>query len=152
MSFSSLSFLFYFLPASLLLYYLFSFSITFKNIILLVCSLAFYAFGEPKNIGILILSILINYVFGLLIDSAKKSKGRKIFFLTLSILFNLGLLFVFKYLSSAVQTINYFMTSPIDVAQFTFALPVGISFFTFQAISYGIDVYREEVLGFKRIR
>lgn len=145
MSFSSLSFLFYFLPASLLLYYLFSFSITFKNIILLVCSLVFYAFGEPKNIYILILSILVNYGFGLLIGYTRNSKKRKIFFLVLSIVFNLALLFVFKYLSSAVQTVNYFMTSPIDVGQFTFALPVGISFFTFQAISYGIDVYRGRV-------
>lgn len=102
MSFSSLSFLFYFLPASLLLYYLFSFSITFKNIILLVCSLAFYAFGEPKNIWILALSILVNYGFGLLIGYTKNSKRRKIFFLVLSIVFNLALLFVFKYLSSAL--------------------------------------------------
>ena len=142
MTFSSLSFLFYFLPAALILYYAFFFSRTLKNLVMLVCSLVFYAWGEPGNFVLLLVSILVNYLLGLLIgQDRKKSEAR--FWLIVALLFNIGMLFVFKYLSFVVQNINAVTGGQISAP--SIALPIGISFFTFQAMAYVIDVYRRSV-------
>ena len=140
MTFSSLPFLFYFLPAVLILYYLFFFSRMLQNLVLLVCSLAFYAWGEPKYIVLLLASIAVNYFLGLFIGAAKNSKHAAKFFMICGLIFNIGMLFVFKYLSFFSQNISYATGGKTGVVNI--ALPIGISFFTFHAISYILDIYR----------
>lgn len=127
MVFSSLVFLFLFLPIVLIFYYLSGNK--FRNYILLMASLFFYAWGEPKYIYLIVFSILANYFFGLKVDVNSKSNKKS--WLLISIIFNISLLIIFKY------------------ADFLFGikgirLPLGISFFTFQTMSYVIDVYRED--------
>lgn len=143
MTFSSLSFLFYFLPAALILYYLFYFSRTMKNLVLLVCSLAFYAWGEPKYILLLAASIAVNYCLGLLVGQAKSRSGLAHFWLVAALIFNLGMLFVFKYLTFVTKNISYATGGKTGVVDIV--MPIGVSFFTFQAISYVIDVFRKDV-------
>lgn len=149
MVFSSLVFIFGFLPAVLFLYYLPCFkSRSYKNAVLLLASLGFYAWGEPVFVFIMLFSILVNYILGLLIDSAsikngEKSKKAKLF-LVLSIIWNIGLLFVFKYLSFLSEIFRSIV--PLTaLPEIKIALPIGISFFTFQILSYTIDVYRRNV-------
>lgn len=142
MTFSSVSFLFYFLPAVLILYYLFYFSRTLKNLVLLICSLVFYTWGEPKYILLLIGSILGNYVLGLLVNQVRKRKHAGKFWFIVAMVFNLGTLFVFKYLTFVSKNLNYATQGHIEIVNI--ALPIGISFFTFQAMSYIIDVYRKD--------
>lgn len=133
MVFSSELFLFAFLPVTLIVYYIIpSRFIQVKNGWLLIMSMLFYAWGEPKNVLLMIVSILMNYIFGLLLEKYDKKNVRQ-FVLFLSVLFNLGMLFFFKYLGFFT---NY---------RFQVALPIGISFFTFQIMSYTIDVYRRNV-------
>ena len=134
MLFSSVIFLFYFLPAVLALYYLMSFSRLAQNTLLLASSLLFYAWGEPTYVLLMLFSILFNSLMGYLVQGQRK--GRKLF-LILSLVCNLGLLFVFKYLG--------FVLKNLDVSGFSPLLPIGISFYTFQALSYVVDVYRGEV-------
>ena len=129
MLFSSILFLFYFLPAVLLLYYLFRFSRTLQNGLLLLASLLFYAWGEPIYVLLMLFSIGFNSAMGYLV---RRRKGWMIFAVTV----NLGLLFVFKYLGFAMEVLGLLGRS--------IALPIGISFYTFQALSYVIDVYRGE--------
>ncbi|WP_099468996.1 MBOAT family O-acyltransferase [Konateibacter massiliensis] len=143
MTFSSLPFLFYFLPAVLLLYYVFFFSRTIKNLILIVCSLFFYAWGEPKYILLLLAAIAVNYILGLFIGQAKKRKGLSTFWLVTAVAFNLSVLVIFKYLTFITKNISYATGGKTDIINI--ALPIGISFFTFQAISYVVDVYRRDV-------
>ena len=136
MLFSSTIFLFYFLPMVLALYYTVGrIGIRLRNGLLLAASLIFYAWGEPKNVLLLLASCLANYLFGLAVA------GRRKGFLILAVGFNMGLLFVFKYLNFAVETVNALAGAEI-LPQTNIALPLGISFFTFQAMSYVIDVYR----------
>ena len=114
-----------------------------KNYILLIFSLLFYAWGEPKYVLLMIASIIVNYVFGLLIDSArkKKKKWQKTFWLILDIVFNLGLLGHFKYFNFLVANINnVFGAGTLTIGEI--ALPIGISFYTFQVMSYVIDLYK----------
>lgn len=135
MVFSSSIFLFAFLPILLLLY--FFAAERYRNAILLLASLFFYAWGEPKNIAILLLSIIVNYALGFAVEKDWKFKKP---FLGVTVIYNLGMLFIFKYLNFSVDTINRFSGSSIEIAQI--ALPIGISFYTFQIMSYVIDVYR----------
>ncbi|MGN0666774.1 MAG: MBOAT family O-acyltransferase [Huintestinicola sp.] len=135
MVFSSAYFLFIFLPVVLVLYFLSAEK--YRNIILLLASLFFYAWGEPKNILIMLVSILVNYCIGFLVE--EKSTGRSLF-LAMSVIYNLGVLFVFKYLNFSVNTINSLFGSNIQIREIL--LPIGISFYTFQIMSYVIDVYR----------
>jgi alginate O-acetyltransferase complex protein AlgI len=137
MVFSSITFLFYFLPLVLGIYYIVPNK--FKNIVLLISSLAFYAYGEPKYIIVMILSILATYIFGILINKNKKYKEL---FLILSICVSIGLLIYFKYTNFIIQNINLWLNNKIDFIYVV--LPIGISFYTFQLISYTIDVYRGE--------
>lgn len=141
MLFSSSYFLFLFFPSVLFIYYVFlKKSRVLQNYFLLFCSLFFYAFGEPKFVLIMILSIMLNYTAAIIINKHKENICISKSVLVVSILINLLLLFVFKYVSFTVQTINAILGKNFIVPQI--ALPIGISFFTFQSISYVIDVYR----------
>lgn len=139
MLFSSIPFLFYFFPAVLLLYYLCFFSRWLQNIILLLASLLFYAWGEPVNVVWIILSITVNSALGYLVS--RGGAGRRKFFLLLAIVYNLAFLFFFKYLGFALEL----LAPVLGPVPFSAALPIGISFYTFQALSYVIDVYRGSV-------
>lgn len=134
MIFSSTLFLFIFLPATLLVYYAIPKKcIMAKNVVLLLASLLFYAWGEPRNVFLMLISICVNYIFGLLLDSYERPCVRRTV-VWISVVFNLGMLFFFKYF-------NFVTNNRFD----PIALPIGISFFTFQIMSYTIDVYRKKV-------
>lgn len=145
MLFPSNIFLFCFLPVVLVLYYggchvLLKNHMGAKNILLLAASLIFYAYGEGWNLILLIVSIGMNYLFGLMLG--KRDAGRKAVFI-LALAGNLGLLFVYKYLDFVIANCNRFFHTNFPLTEI--ALPIGISFFTFQALSYIIDVYRGTV-------
>ena len=143
MLFASDIFLFQFLPVVLLLYYTVFFKFTTgKNVLLLLASLLFYGWGEPKYVVIMIASILMNYIFGLVVDKVRSSKVKSRVVIALTVVFNLGILYVFKYLMFTIKNINSIAGLNLSVPDI--ALPIGISFFTFQAMSYVIDVYREK--------
>ncbi|MDO5480000.1 MAG: MBOAT family protein, partial [Clostridia bacterium] len=140
MIFSSMLFLVYFLPLVLGVYYVIHPKL--KNAVLLIFSLVFYAWGEPVYIGLMACSILFNYVCGLLV------KKRKLV-LAFSVIGNLAGLFYFKYTDFFINTANDLFGTSMEVLNL--ALPVGISFYTFQAMSYVIDVYRGDVKPQKNI-
>ncbi len=139
MVFSSPVFLFAFLPAVILVTFLASLTkrIRIVNLALFFFSLFFYAFGEPKYVLLMLLSILVNYLAGLMMERFGR---RKKLILAAAVAYNLGALFVFKYLSFAVSTLCRALNIP--QAGLQIALPIGISFYTFQIMSYVIDVYR----------
>lgn len=139
MLFSSAVFLFLFLPLVLLLYFISPNKL--KNYILLLASLFFYAWGEPKFLIIMLLSIFMNYFFGLAIDKNRDQRKKVIWIMTIMIISNLTLLSIFKYANFVVDNINGLLGTNIDIPMIP--LPIGISFFTFQAMSYVIDVYRQ---------
>lgn len=145
MVFSSLVFLFSFLPVVLISYYLVNDKL--KNIVLLIASLFFYAWGEPKYIFLMIVSIAFNYIFGLKVDS-NNLKEKKLW-LIISIIFNLSLLGIFKYSNFFIDNINSLFNTNLNIPEV--ALPLGISFFTFQTMSYVIDVYRKDGKSQKNI-
>lgn len=138
MVFSSSVFLFIFLPLTLIGYYLIDRK--FKNIFLLLASLIFYAWGEPKFVLVMIMSIAANYLFGLLIMFFHEKKALAKLVLAAAVAVNIALLWFFKYFGFTVDIIN--SISGNNIKAVNIALPIGISFFTFQAISYVIDVYR----------
>ena len=147
MLFSSLAFIFYFLPITLALNYLLSFNRTAQNIWLLIASLFFYAWGEPFFVLILMLSVLVNWFLGLIVDHVREHKGRAKLIIWIACLYNLGFLFFYKYLGFVCRNINSVLNALIGRELLNFpviALPLGISFFTFQALSYVIDVYRND--------
>ena len=141
MIFSSIPFLFFFFPFFLLLYYLIPFK--YKNLILLIFSLVFYAWGEPIYITLMIFSSVVDYVNGLMIEKHKDNKKIKNIFMIGSIIINLSLLGFFKYADFLINSINNIFNTTIPLLKL--GLPIGISFFTFQTMSYSIDVYRGEV-------
>lgn len=141
MLFSSLTFIFIFLPIFLLIYYISNNK--YRNLILFIASLLFYAWGEPKYIILMLVSIFINYIFALLIDKYKKRSSLKRIILILSIIFNIGFLFFFKYIDFTILNFNNIFDT--NIKTLSLALPIGISFYTFQILSYVIDVYREDV-------
>ncbi|MDQ0112487.1 MBOAT family O-acyltransferase [Paenibacillus harenae] len=138
MVFSSLLFLFIFLPAVLLLY--FSSPWRIKNLVLFVTSLIFYAWGEPIYIAIMLLSTITDYFFGLLLGRPNMSAGKRKGIVVVSILINLTLLGFFKYADFLIHNINALLGTSIPPTDLP--LPIGISFYTFQSMSYIIDVYR----------
>ncbi len=143
MVFSSIIFLFCFF--SVVLFFYFGpcrKNILAKNICLLLASLVFYAFGEGWNILLLLFSIAVNYGFGLFLAPEGGAKHRKLL-LTLAVCIDLGLLFVYKYLDFSITNVNRLFR--LEIPMTGIALPIGISFFTFQALSYIIDVYRGKV-------
>lgn len=139
MVFSSLVFISVFLPVVFILYTIIP-GRKLKNTLLIIASLLFYAYGEPVYVLVMICSVIFNYIFGLF--ATDKNKYNKIV-LIIAIVFNLGALAVFKYLGFFVSSLNDIIGFSIPVPNID--LPIGISFFTFQALSYVIDVYRGEV-------
>lgn len=140
MLFTSMEFLFFFLPFVYGVNYLLN--SRSRNYWLLFCSLFFYAWGEPSFVFLMIVSILFNYGVARIINDLDKKKKKKIF-LIIDIVFNLGLLFVFKYLNFVTKTVRtWFPATQSFFPETSILLPIGISFFTFQALSYVIDVYR----------
>ncbi|MCR5250652.1 MAG: MBOAT family protein [Lachnospiraceae bacterium] len=141
MVFSSIPFLFFFLPVFLILYY--AFPGRAKNVVLLVFSLLFYAWGEPVYIFLMLFSSLVDYLDGLLQERFEGQKGKKRLCLIIALAINLGLLAFFKYADFAVGIFN--SLTPWDAKLPGIALPIGISFYTFQTVSYSIDVYKGKV-------
>lgn len=141
MVFSSTIFLCVYLPLVLLGYYICPKK--GRNLFLLIVSLVFYAWGEPKYVFLMIFSILVNYIFGRLMDKNRGRQKRMKLLLVLSVVIDLGLLSVFKYTDFIITNVNAIFGSSFDLLNI--ALPIGISFYTFQAMSYTIDVYRDDV-------
>lgn len=143
MLFTSIPFVFYFLPIVILLYYVLQFSRLAQNILLFMASLVFYAWGDVKFFLLMLFSIVMNTVLGILVDLFRKKDkiARAIVFICCAA--NLGILFVFKYLNFVVRNVNELLGSE-KIVMNEIVLPLGISFFTFQALSYVVDVYRED--------
>lgn len=143
MLFSSTTFLYLFLPTVLFFNFIvFKKSRLLQNIFLLFASLFFYAWGEPKFVLVMIASIIINWLFGLLVSKKRNNKRISRLLIASDVAFNLLILFVFKYLTFAGNVIGSIFGTSLPIPNI--ALPIGISFFTFQAMSYVIDVYREK--------
>ncbi len=140
MLFSSIPFLYYFLPCVLLLYFIVPKGM--KNFVLFSASLVFYAWGEPKYVLLMLLSITCGYVFGLLMDKYRSSRLGNIFF-WLSSFISIAMLGYFKYADFFIENFN--KITGMEVPLLYIALPIGISFYTFQILSYTIDVYRGTV-------
>ncbi len=140
MLFSSIPFLYYFLPAVLICYHLAPWK--FKNAVLLLFSLIFYGWGEPKLLFLMLFTIALFFFCGLCIGKAKTQKGKKIW-LNISIVISLALLGIFKYADFFIGSVN--AITGLSLPFLRLALPVGISFYTFQCLSYTIDVYRGNV-------
>ena len=136
MLFSSISFIYYFLPLLLVIYFIVPNK--YKNFVILIFSLLFYFFGEPKYIVILFLSCFINYYLSKLIE---KSKYRKLF-LIIAVLYNVIQLLVFKYTDFFIENVNDLFN--LNISYLYIVMPIGISFFTFQALGYVIDVYNNK--------
>ncbi len=139
MLFSSISFLYYFLPIIMVLYFIAPKRL--KNPVLLLGSLVFYAWGEPKYVFLMGSSVLLGYVFGRLIEKYRKKRAGR-FFCIVSVLFSLSFLLYFKYADFFLENFN--AVTGLSVPLLYIVLPIGISFYTFQLISYTVDVYRGE--------
>ena len=141
MIFSSIPFLFFFFPLFILLYFTLPFK--YKNYILLLFSLIFYAWGEPIYILLMIFSSIVDFINGKNIEKYKDDNKKKKFYLIISIIINISLLGFFKYADFFIKVINNILN--LDIPLLNLGLPIGISFFTFQTMSYSIDVYRGDV-------
>ena len=146
MLFSSIPFLYYFLPSVLILYFIVPKKL--KNTVLMLSSLVFYGWGEPKYVVLMIASIVIGYFSGILIEAFSQKKLSKVF-LGISVAVNLGFLAYFKYADFFIQNFN--AVTGLSIPLLRIALPIGISFYTFQILSYTIDVYRKDVPAQKNI-
>lgn len=143
MLFSSLTFILCFLPCTLLVYYIFlKNNRRLQNYFLLAASLFFYGWGEPWFVFVMMASIVANWGFGLLTE-----KYHKRCIIAAMLAFNLGIIFIFKYLMFTISNMNFIFQSNLTVKDII--LPIGISFFTFQAISYVLDIYREKAAAQK---
>ena len=138
MIFSSITFLYYFLPATIILYFITP--AAYRNVPLLLVSILFYAWGEPKIVFYMLLTIVVNYALGILVET--KNHYNKLW-LSLSVMFCLGSLGYFKYADFFIENIN--MATGLSIPLLKVGLPVGISFYTFQILSYTVDVYRGRV-------
>ena len=141
MIFSSIPFLFFFFPLFILLYFTLPFK--YKNYILLLFSLIFYAWGEPIYILLMIFSSIVDFINGKNIEKYKDDNKKKKIYLIISIIINISLLGFFKYADFFIKVINNILY--LDIPLLNLGLPIGISFFTFQTMSYSIDVYRGDV-------
>lgn len=146
MLFSSIPFLYYFLPSVLILYFIAPKKL--KNTVLMISSLVFYGWGEPKYVVLMIASIIIGYFSGILIEAFSQNKASKLF-LGISVVANLGFLAYFKYADFFIENFN--AVTGLSVPLLRIALPIGISFYTFQILSYTIDVYRKDAKAQKNI-
>lgn len=151
MIFSSVIFLFVFLPLVLFVYFvILRKHRRAQNIFLCIASLFFYAWGEPKFVFVLILSIIVNWIFGLLVSNNLKNKKVSKVYVALDIIFNLVVIFIFKYLAFSISNINILAEKSL-ISVPSIVLPIGISFFTFQAISYVVDIYRRRAKAQKSL-
>ena len=139
MVFSSLVFLFIFLPLTLILY--FGVCRRLRNTVLLIVSLIFYAWGEPVYVYLILFSTVTDYLHGILIERYRHQPKRARLVVLFSVFINLGLLIFFKYSTFLVTNINLILHTDFDIPQLP--LPIGISFYTFQTMSYTIDVFRK---------
>lgn len=144
MVFSSLTFLLIFFPIVLILYFIMP-NLTLKNVVLFITSLIFYAWGEPIYVVLMLICILNNYVFASLLHKEKKKENyaKAKFYLVLALVINLGILGYFKYYDFMIENINALLN--LNLSLHKLPLPIGISFYTFQSLSYTIDVYRGDV-------
>ena len=147
MEFSQLYFTFWFLPLFFICYYLFGKigGLRGKNVTLLIFSLFFYAWGEPVYVLFMVYSTVLDYVCGRMIEKSRENNNtfKKKLWLAVSLIGNLGLLAIFKYLDFIIETLNFIPKVNLPLAGIM--LPIGISFYTFQTMSYSIDVYRGKV-------
>ena len=141
MVFSSLVFMFAFLPAVLLFYYILP--VKFRNTFLLVADLIFYGWGEPVLVFLMLFSIVINYIAGLLIEKSNADSKKRKIILILSVVIDLGMLGFFKYAGFITHNLNIVLPF-LNIPLINIPLPIGISFYTFQIMSYTIDVYRRD--------
>ena len=139
MVFSSLVFLFAYLPITLLAYYLVPRQ--GRNIFLFIVNLIFYGWGEPKLVLLMVFNIFFNYIGGWLVDKYRADTKKKKLFLILTCVLDIGILAVFKYTGMITETLN--MLPFLNIPELKISLPIGISFYTFQTMSYVIDVYRD---------
>jgi len=143
MLFPSIIFLFCFLPVMLVLYYgLCRKSMQLKNLVLFIGSIAFYAYGEGFGTLLLLTSIVMNWGAGMLLERYQREPKRAKTVMILAVILNLSLLFFYKYLDFVIASLNRF--GHFNLQQTKVSLPIGISFFTFQAVSYVVDVYRKK--------
>lgn len=140
MVFSSLVFMFAYLPITLLAYYLVPRQ--GRNIFLFIVNLIFYGWGEPKLVLLMVFNIFFNYIGGWLVDKYRADAKKKKLFLILTCVLDIGILAVFKYTGMITETLN--MLPFLNIPELQISLPIGISFYTFQTISYVIDVYRDD--------
>ena len=140
MVFSSLVFLFAYLPFTLLVYYITPRKL--RNIFLFIINLVFYGWGEPMLVLLMIFNVFFNYLGGYLVDRYRQNKKKKKLFLILTCVLDIGILAVFKYTGMLTETLN--MLPFLDIPVLEISLPIGISFYTFQTMSYVIDVYRDD--------
>ena len=147
MVFSSIMFMFKFLPIAFLIYYLVPYK--FKNFTILVLSLLFYSWGEPRYILIMFASIFVDFFISRGIEANRERKNMTRVLLVMSVCFNLGMLFFFKYTNFFIENINTLTGTSLEYLKLT--LPLGISFYTFQTMSYTIDVYLGKVKAEKNI-
>ena len=147
MLFSSITFLFYFLPVVLVLYYLIP--AKGKNIVLLIASLVFYAWGEPVYVVLMILSICLNYFCGREIQAREDDPRRAKRSIIFAVVINILILGFFKYYGFVLNTVSDLFS--VNIPYRELPLPVGISFYTFQAMSYVIDIYRKKITAQKNI-
>ena len=147
MVFSSILFIFRFLPMAMILYFLTP--TKFKNLTLLIVSLIFYSWGEPKYFLIMVASIVVDYLVSRGIEKSRNNKKICILLLSISMIFNLGMLFFFKYFNFFIENVNNILGISLKYVNIT--LPLGISFYTFQTMSYTIDVFLGKVKAEKNI-
>ena len=140
MLFSSISFIYYFLPCIIIAYFIMPNK--YRNLILFIASMIFYFYGEPKYVLLMIFTILTAYIGALLMEKYKDTKLKKVFFI-ITITISLSLLGIFKYSDFMISNINSLLNTNISLLRL--ALPIGISFYTFQLISYIVDVYNGKV-------
>lgn len=140
MVFSSLVFMFAYLPITLLAYYLVPRQ--GRNIFLFIVNLIFYGWGEPKLVLLMVFNIFFNYIGGWLVDKHRADAKKKKLFLILTCVLDIGILAVFKYTGMITETLN--MLPFLNIPELQISLPIGISFYTFQTMSYVIDVYRDD--------
>lgn len=140
MVFSSLVFMFAYLPITLLAYYLVPRQ--GRNIFLFIVNLIFYGWGEPRLVLLMVFNIFFNYIGGWLVDKNRADAKKKKLFLILTCVLDIGILAVFKYTGMITETLN--MLPFLNIPELQISLPIGISFYTFQTMSYVIDVYRDD--------
>ena len=144
MVFSSIPFLYYFLPVVLICYFLVPFRL--KNLILLIFSLLFYSWGEPRYVFLMVISIFLAYGEGIFLEKAQGKKAAGV--LAAACCVHIGLLLYFKYADFFIENMN---ALGLELPLLKVALPIGISFYTFQILSYLVDVYRKDCKAQKNL-